>query len=74
MIDKFIIFATWNLCLGLPNKRDNVIDTLKRNNIAVCALQETEIGEDFPEGILNSSEYNIELELNTTKKKSWLLH
>ena len=35
----------------------------------MCALQETEIGEDFPEEILNSSEYNIELELNTTKKR-----
>lgn len=69
MIEKIVVFATWNLCLGLPNKRDNVIDTLKRNNIAVCALQETEIGEDFPEEILNSSEYNIELELNTTKKR-----
>ena len=69
MIDKHMNFATWNLCLGLPNKKGIVIETLKRNNIAVCALQETEISKDFPEMILNSEEFNLELELNTGKKR-----
>ena len=69
MIDKFIIFATWNLYLGLPNKKDIVIDTLKRNNIAICALQETEISNDFPEGTLNSGDYSLEFEINSTKKR-----
>ena len=69
MMDKFFIFATWNLCLGLPNKKDIVVETLKRNNIAVCALQETEIIKDFPTGTLNCGNYNLELELNTSKRR-----
>ena len=68
MMDRYLIFATWNLCLGLPNKKDIVIDTLKRNDIALCALQETEIFSDFPVGALNCGDYNLELEKNTTKK------
>ena len=61
--------GTWNLCLGLPNKRDIVTDTLKRNNIGICCLQETEVINGFPEEILNCNDFNLELERNTVKKE-----
>ena len=61
--------ATWNLCLGLANKKDSVTDYLTANNIKACCLQETEIPNGFPENILNCGNYNVELELNTSKKR-----
>ena len=65
-----LTIGTWNLCLGLANKKDSVIDHLTRNQIDICALQETEISTGFPEQILNISNYNLELESNTVKKRS----
>ena len=64
-----INIGTWNLCLGLPNKKDNVTDTLRRNNIGICCLQETEIQTGFPENILNCNGFNLELEMNAIKKR-----
>ena len=63
-------FATWNLCLGLANKKDIVTETLNSKNINVCCLQETEILPCFPEEILNCGGFNIELETNSTKKRT----
>ena len=65
-----LIVATWNLCLGLPNKKESVIEILKQNKISICCLQETEIGDNFPENILNFGGYNIELEGNSEKKRT----
>ena len=62
--------STWNLCLGLSNKEDVVTDTLKRNNIGICALQETKIPMNFPEGEPNCNGYNLELETNSEKKRA----
>ena len=62
-------FATWNLCLGLANKKDTVNRYLNENNIKVCCLQETEIPQGFPENILNSGGYILELEMNSEKKR-----
>ena len=56
--------CTWNLCLGLSNKKDIVTSYLKLNNVDVCCLQETEIPDNFPENVLNTGGYNLELELN----------
>ena len=61
-------FATWNLCLGLANKKDLVTEALFRNNNSACCLQETEIPMNFPEEILNCNDYLLELELNNLKK------
>ena len=69
-MENNLIFATWNLCLGLPNKKDSVIEILKQNNISICCLQETEIGDNFPENVLNFGGYNIELESNSEKKRT----
>ena len=41
-----------------------------RKNIGVCCLQETEIPMGFPENILNCNGYNLELEMNTVKKRT----
>ena len=32
--------ATWNVCLGIANKKDIVTETLKQEKISVCCLQE----------------------------------
>ena len=45
-------------------------DTLKRNNIGICCLQETEVINGFPEEILNCNDFNLELERNTVKKRA----
>ena len=41
--------ATWNLCLGLSNKKDVVSQTILSNEIDICVLQEIDIpaGYDF---------------------------
>ena len=64
-----LIISTWNLCLGLPNKKDTVTRELKSCNIDVCALQETEIPMNFPDSILNCNDYVLELEDNNEKKR-----
>ena len=61
--------ATWNLCLGLSNKKDIVTSYLKLHSVDVCCLQETEIPLNFPENILSTGGYNLELELNDNKKE-----
>ena len=62
--------GTWNLCLGLPNKKDIVTDYLKMNNVSLCCLQETEVQADFSDAVLNTGWYNLELELNDGKRRA----
>ena len=62
--------ATWNLCLGLSNKRDIVTQILSNSNISACCVQETEIPMNYPEDILNCNDYNLELEINNLKKRT----
>ena len=31
--------ATWNLCLGLKNKKDYVSDVIRENEIDICLIQ-----------------------------------
>ena len=70
LMNSQLKFATWNVCLGLPNKKDIVTSYLKLNNVDICCLQETEIPINFPENILSTDEYNLELELNDNKKRA----
>ena len=42
---------------------------LHENDIKICCLQETEIPLGYPESILNCGRFNLELELNNTKKR-----
>ena len=46
-----------------------MIDHLEQNLIDICALQETEIQNGFPEQILNCRNYRLELEKNDLKKR-----
>ena len=63
-------FGTWNLCLGLSNKKDLVTNYLELNNVDLCCLEETEVPSNFPEDVLNTGGYNLELELNDSKKRA----
>ena len=56
--------STWNLCLGLPNKKDLLTNSLNFNQIDVCCLQETEVVKGFPEKILDCNGFKLELELS----------
>ena len=62
--------ATWNICLGLKNKKDYVYETLKLNQIDICAIQEVEILKDYPENLLTEKNYSIEIELFTVKART----
>ena len=64
-----LTIATWNVCLGVANKKDMITDCLKNKNIDVCCLQETEIPMNFPEEVLNVGDYVLELELNNEKNE-----
>ena len=68
-MDSCLKIGTWNLCLGLPNKKDIVTDYLKLNSVNVCCLQETDVPVNFPEIVLNTGGFNLELEQNDVKKR-----
>ena len=57
-----IKFASWNLCLGIKNKKDYVYDTIRSEKIDICLLQEVEIKKDYPTELLSSADYKIEIE------------
>ena len=65
-----IKIGTWNLCLGLSNKKDRVIDHLNNNEINLCALQETDNPQGFPIEILNCGRYCLELETHRDKMRA----
>ena len=46
-----------------------MVDILSVKKIYICCLQETDIPNGFPENILNCGGYNIELEMNSEKKR-----
>ena len=61
--------ATWNLCLGLANKKDYVINTIRNERIDICGLQEIEINKDFPKQNLSAKGYKFESESNDIKAR-----
>jgi exonuclease III len=61
--------ATWNLCLGLLNKKDLVLDELISNKIDVCCMQEIEIDESVTTNILSNSQYQLEPEKVQERKE-----
>ena len=67
---KQIKIGTLNLCLGLENKKELVFELLNENSVYICGLQETEIPPNFPEHILNSGGFTLELENNSDKKRA----
>ena len=69
-MESNIKIATWNLCLGLVNKKDIVTEYLKSNDISVCCMQETEIPNNYPLNILNCNNYNLEIESSDAKRRT----
>ena len=65
-----INMATWNVCLGLTNKKDLVINELRRLNISICCLQEVELIHNYPIDSLATKDYKIEVENNTIKART----
>ena len=63
-----IKFASWNLCLGIKNKKDYVYDTIRNEKIDICLLQEVEIKKDYPTELLSSTDYKIEIEKHKIPK------
>ena len=61
--------ATWNLCLGLPNKKDIVLNEIELNRIDVCCMQETEIDTNYPTNILSSKTHEFECEKSSGKRR-----
>ena len=39
--------ATWNLCLGLANKKDYVSGIIRNSKIYICCIQETDVIKDI---------------------------
>ena len=64
-----ISLATWNICLGLKNKKDYVYDTLSENNIDICAIQEVEIETNYPSELLSNKNYKLEIEHSSKKAR-----
>ena len=73
MMSTSIKLATWNLCLGLQNKKDYVSHKLNQENIDICCLQECEIPIDLEDKQLTLRDYKIELEDNQRKKRTGIL-
>ena len=72
-MSELVKIATWNLCLGLLNKKDYVDYKLKEENIDICCLQECEVPPNLDEKTLTLNNYKIELELNQRKKRTGIL-
>ena len=49
--------ASWNLCLGLANKKDLVSKIIKENEIDICAMQEIDIPAGYDTNILSFKGY-----------------
>ena len=64
-----IKIATWNLCLGLLNKKEYVYQTLNYENIDLCLFQEAEIEKDLNVNLLSSKNYCLEVECVSNKAR-----
>ena len=70
-----IKIASWNLCLGLQNKKDYVDYKLNEESIDICGLQECEIPSSLDDSNLTLKNYKVELEDNQRKKRTgFLIH
>jgi hypothetical protein len=59
--------STWNLCLGISNKRDYIRSTLIEEEIDILNMQETELHPDNETNQLSIKGYKLELEKNSKK-------
>ena len=68
-----IKLATWNICLGLQNKKDYVYKTVQEKNIDICLLQEVEVAHDYNHNLLSDLNYKIEIKKNNIKSRSAII-
>ena len=66
---KQLMVATWNLCLGLFYKKDYVKSILKKHNLDILNMQETEIKINCNEKTLHIPGYSLETEKSTSTKR-----
>ena len=59
--------ATWNLCLGLSNKRDYVRNLLIDEKLDILNMQETDLHPNTDSKHLSIKGYKLELEKNSEK-------
>ena len=64
-----IKIASWNVCLGLKNKKEVIYQEIRDKNIDICLLQEVEITKDYNANLLTSKNYKIEVEDNEIKAR-----
>ena len=67
---KNITIGSWNLCLGLRNKKDYVSKMIKENKIDIICSQENDIKPDYPLNILSFRGYDYLSENNSTKART----
>ena len=60
--------ASWNVCLGLTNKKDYIAHKIKKEKIDICCLQECEVPIGLDEKMLTFKDFKLELEDNIYKK------
>ena len=73
MEDKTKIkMATWNLCLGLTNKKTYVTEMIKMNEIDICCKQEVDIEASYKQNLLSCKGYTL-VENNNWKSRSGIL-
>ena len=65
-----ITIGTWNLCLGLRNKKDYVSKIIKEHKIDIVCLQEIDIEPSYPHNILTFKGYDFLTENNSIKART----
>ena len=65
--------ATWNICLGIINKKDYIYEVIKEKKIDICLLQEVEIPSDYSTELLTHGAYKIEVEKNDCKARTAII-
>ena len=61
--------ATWNLCLGLSNKKNTIKQYITEYKLDVCCMQEIDLQADYPDDLLSFPGYLIETEQNDAKMR-----
>ena len=65
-----LVIASWNVCLGITNKKDFIEHEIVKEKIDICCVQECEVPNNIDEKTLTFAGYNIELEDNDYKKRT----
>ena len=66
--------ASWNLCLGLTNKKDLVSKIILENKIDICAMQEIDLPTGYNVDILSFKGYELITENNDVKNENRSVH